>query len=126
VSRKDNRKTVQVPGNADNPAVLDREHLARYTMQNPELEREIIGLFLTQLPSVLDMVRTSRDQAKWKLATHTLKGSAVAVGAARIAEVARQLEDMAASGSEPLRRKLLARLDREVADFRDIAERLYR
>ena len=32
------------------PEVFDRAHLSHYTMQNADLEREIIGLFLMQLP----------------------------------------------------------------------------
>ena len=30
--------------------VFDRAHLSHYTMQNADLEREILGLFLMQLP----------------------------------------------------------------------------
>ena len=53
--------------------VLDRAHLVHYTMENPALEREIIELFLSQLPVALANLKGASSQAEWKLATHTLK-----------------------------------------------------
>jgi len=73
-------------------SVLDRAHLSRYTMENPELEREIIGLFLRQLPNTLAMLREAQNLADWKLAAHTLKGSAAAIGAMEINRLAVALE----------------------------------
>ena len=72
--------------------VFDRAHLVRYTMESPELEREIIALFLAQLPSTMAMLREAGSAPAWKLATHTLKGSAAAVGAKRINQLASDLE----------------------------------
>ena len=72
--------------------ILDRGHLARYTMENPDLEREIIELFLSQLSATLAMLKEARKAADWKLATHTLKGSAAAVGAGEINRLALALE----------------------------------
>jgi hypothetical protein len=39
------------------PVIFDRAHLAQYTMDSPELEREIIGLFVAQLPVILDRLQ---------------------------------------------------------------------
>ena len=61
--------------------VFDREHLARYTLDSPDLEREIVGLFVAQLPSILDHLFAAKSCEEWRFATHTLKGSAQAVGA---------------------------------------------
>jgi len=62
------------------PMVFDRGHLVRYTMESPELEREIVGLFVAQLPSILDRLFTAQSSEDWRFATHTLKGSAQAIG----------------------------------------------
>lgn len=106
--------------------VLDREHLSRYTMDCEELEREIVGLFLTQLPSIMDLLKGAADEAGWRLATHTLKGSALAMGAVRIAEIAKQLElTTIPSGQEP-KMVLISVLDREIILFRQEVALLYR
>jgi HPt (histidine-containing phosphotransfer) domain-containing protein len=95
-------------------AVLDREHLSHYTMGNERLAAEIVGLFLAQVPSILVMLRSATSPEDWKLATHTLKGSAVAVGAMRIARIAAELEKLDISEGKA-RLPLIAALDTEIA-----------
>ena len=89
------RRSQQLGGQQQDtdPAILDLEHLRRYTMGSPELERELIGLFLKQLPSLTDELRHACDIKEWRFATHTLKGSARVVGAIGIAEIAELMED---------------------------------
>ena len=41
--------------------VLDRNHLARYTLSEPELEREVLGLFVERLPVSLAALYESAD-----------------------------------------------------------------
>ena len=72
--------------------ILDREHLARYTLGDVELEQEVLGLFIGQVPETVTMLRDSLDARAWTLAAHTIKGSARAVGAWRLADVAEQAE----------------------------------
>jgi HPt (histidine-containing phosphotransfer) domain-containing protein len=92
-------------------------------MESDELAGEIVGLFLTQLPTILDMFRTAASEADWKFAIHTLKGSAVTVGAMRIAAIAVQLGALTAADSDA-RQRLIAALDAEIAAFRDAAQKL--
>lgn len=105
--------------------VLDRAHLARYTMENRELEREIIALFLQQLPATTAMLKTAATQADWKLAAHTLKGSAAAVGATRINALAAELEKWAFDADHDPVENLLAALDRAIAQFRRAVGRIH-
>ncbi|MBC8037807.1 MAG: Hpt domain-containing protein [Rhizobiales bacterium] len=105
---------------------LDRAHLAHYTMENPDLEREIIALFLQQLPATTAMLKAAGNQADWKLAAHTLKGSAAAVGAARINALAVELEKCVFGAAPSVIKDLLAALDRAVTQFRKAAGRIYR
>jgi HPt (histidine-containing phosphotransfer) domain-containing protein len=73
---------------------IDRKHLARYTMGDAGLEREILALFVGQAPMTIDRLRLADSDKAWREAAHTLKGSARAVGAWRLAtaaEVAEQL-----------------------------------
>jgi HPt (histidine-containing phosphotransfer) domain-containing protein len=98
--------------------VFDQPHLAHYTMHNADLEREIIGLFLAQLP---DLFAKLRDGVEWTLYTHTLKGSARAVGAMQIADVASLLET-APPADRPA---MLEALEMCISRFMDRAKELY-
>lgn len=112
-------------GGPDSASILDRVHLQKYTMASAELEREIIGLFRGQLPATLAQLRAVQSPADWKLVTHTLKGSAVAVGAAAIASLAAALEQPACFADGRQRQALLDQLVAAVAEFEALAQRLY-
>jgi HPt (histidine-containing phosphotransfer) domain-containing protein len=72
-------------------AVLDRDHLARMTFGDESLEREILQLFDRQAELLLRRIRVSEPAAIVTLA-HTLKGSAVGIGARRVACAAESAE----------------------------------
>jgi HPt (histidine-containing phosphotransfer) domain-containing protein len=71
---------------------LDRTHLSRQTFGDRKLEREVLDLFRTQSPIYLGRVKAARSESEWREAVHTLKGSARAIGAWRIAEAAERAE----------------------------------
>ncbi len=71
---------------------VDLKHLRRYTLGDPALEREILELFINQLPQTIAALAGAVNQKEWKIAAHTLKGSGRAVGAWRIARIAEQAE----------------------------------
>ncbi len=104
---------------------LDRAHLAHYTMENRELECEIIALFLEQLPTTMAMLKTAARPADWKLAAHTLKGSAAAVGAARINALAIEIEKCVFGKDRKAIQELLTALEQAVTQFRRAASRIY-
>ena len=107
------------------PVIFDRAHLAQYTMDSPELEREIIGLFIAQLPSILDRLQNGDSSADWRIATHTLKGSALAIGACKIGDLAKKLEPVNNPEQDAKRKKLLSGLVRAVNEFDEMARQLY-
>jgi HPt (histidine-containing phosphotransfer) domain-containing protein len=94
-------------------------------MDSPELEREIIGLFVAQLPAILDRLQNVSSREDWRIATHTLKGSALAVGAYKIGELAKKLEPVNSPEQDAKRKKLLSGLVRAVDEFDEMARRLY-
>jgi HPt (histidine-containing phosphotransfer) domain-containing protein len=106
--------------------VLDRAHLAHYTMENSALEREIIELFLSQLPVTLANLKEASNQTEWKLATHTLKGSAAAVGATRINGIAAELETLVFDVDVKVSSELIASLEKAIGQFCKMAARIYR
>ncbi len=105
---------------------LDRAHLTRYTMENQELEREIIALFLQQLPTTSAMLKTAESEADWKFAVHTLKGSAAAGGALHINALAAELENYGFRENREAIQRLLMALDRAFVQFRRAVGRIHR
>ena len=87
---------------------VDLVHLSRYTLGERDLEREVLELFCTQSLVCLDQLKRCPSDDDWKNLTHTLKGSARAVGAWRVAEAAERAEPLA---GEDLARTRAARIE---------------
>ena len=82
-----------VPGGADTAAPpIDLAHLARYTLGNRALDREILELFAGQAPQTIERLRAAETARQWHEAAHTMKGSARAVGAFALADLAETVE----------------------------------
>lgn len=77
-------------GTSEQP--IDMAHLRRYTMGDRALEREILDLFIGQAPVTFSRLRAAGGEREWREAAHTLKGSARAVGAHRLARTAEACE----------------------------------
>lgn len=92
-------------------APIDRAHLARYTLGSADLEREILGLFLAQLPLSIEQLRFAATDREWQIAAHTIKGSARAVGAWQVARLAAEAEKIPGDGDADARASMLARLE---------------
>jgi HPt (histidine-containing phosphotransfer) domain-containing protein len=73
---------------------VDLVHLSRYTLGERELERELLELFCAQSFRYLDLLKQCESDKDWKDLVHTLKGSAHAVGAWRVAEAAERAEPL--------------------------------
>ncbi|MED7641675.1 UNVERIFIED_CONTAM: Hpt domain-containing protein, partial [Lactobacillus acidophilus] len=93
---------------------IDFGHLRRYTLGDEALEREILGLFLTHTPQTLDVLRQSVNAIEWRAAAHGIKGSARAVGAHLVAELA-AVAEAAYPEDEALRQGQLTALAEAIA-----------
>ena len=71
---------------------VDFAYLKRFTFGNRELEREVLYLFAQSMPGYLEALRGAATPKAWHDAAHTLKGSARAVGAWRVARAAEMAE----------------------------------
>jgi HPt (histidine-containing phosphotransfer) domain-containing protein len=85
---------------------IDLIHLARQTMGDRDLETELLGLFVRQAGQI--MARLSADlpgdSIPWRAdLAHTLKGSARAIGATRVAIKAEIYEVQARDGNPNLK-----------------------
>ena len=95
---------VPTGGDTDrmSPNAIDQDHLRRYTMGDQQLELEVLNLFAGELPKTLGSLRAARTDMEWKIAAHTLKGSARAVGAWRVAAAAVAAEKSPLSVYDPV------------------------
>ena len=75
---------------------IDRAHLARMTFGEAALERELLELFDRQAAILVARMHAS-DAATVAALAHTLKGSAVGVGASEVATAAAAVE----AGADP-------------------------
>ncbi len=73
----------------DDPPI-DLQHLGRMTLGEPGLEREVLSMFATQSRDLIE--RLAKLPGDAAALAHTLKGSARAIGAFRVAEAALHFE----------------------------------
>jgi HPt (histidine-containing phosphotransfer) domain-containing protein len=81
---------------------IDLAYLARFTLGNTALEHEVLQLFSDQVPLYLQALRDARCRKSWREAAHTIKGSASAVGAWRLARFAEMAEQVDVEASAAL------------------------
>ncbi len=105
-------------GQARDAAPFDPQLLQAAAGDDPELAREIVGIFLGELPTLIGRLHAAArdaDAALLRAAAHELKGSARTVGARRLSALAERLEAQAADGR--IAGELLARLEAERGEF---------
>ncbi len=104
-------RLAETVSNRDEPAAggfdppLDLVHLARQCLGDHELEAELLGLFRLQAPALTAQLSDPSPlslESKAKIA-HKLRGSALSVGAGRVARAAWRIEEMASALSLPSR-----------------------
>jgi HPt (histidine-containing phosphotransfer) domain-containing protein len=107
---------TDVGGDPDSAGAIDLQHLRRYTLGDARLELEILWLFIGQAPSTVDALKQARTDKEWLSAAHTLKGSARAVGAWRLAKLAEQAERLGGPRDREVCDSLLGQLDVAAAE----------
>jgi len=78
------------PDNSSSPAI-DIEHLSRMTLGERSLEREVLALFDRQAEMLLPRIRLGESDLA-AASVHTLKGSALGIGAFKVASAAEAVE----------------------------------
>lgn len=95
---------------------VDLVHLARQTFGNKDLETEVLLLFLRQSALMMQRFETGADARGWRETAHTVRGSALGIGAWKVADAARAVETMPLPPTDPAARAALAELARAVED----------
>lgn len=102
------------PPLAPDDGPIDLQHLARMTLGDAALEQQVLGMFASQAASLVATLMALPAEAG--ALAHTLKGSARAIGAFRVAECAEALETAIRQGANPA--KCQIELKEAVADAR--------
>lgn len=84
-------KEMVSPALAPSDDVIDLDHLSRMTLGERSLEREVLELFGRQAEILLPRIAAG-SQTLAAAAAHTLKGSAMSIGAWRVARAAEAVE----------------------------------
>jgi HPt (histidine-containing phosphotransfer) domain-containing protein len=120
------------PPLAPDDGPLDSGHLARMTLGDAGLEREVLAMFSGQAVHLMARLATLAPGGRSSEAgssailplAHTLKGSAQAIGAFRVADAAEALEAAIRNGDEPA--EALAGLKDAVAEARTAIDAILR
>jgi len=89
--------------------IIDEQHLARMTLGDSRLEREVLELFLKQAAQVLGRI-AAESPASAAEGAHALKGSARGIGAWRLARAAQTFEQALANADEIQIKEALSKL----------------
>ena len=87
------------PPLAPDDGPIDTEHLQRMTLGDASLEREVLAMFSAQAAGLIGTLGALPANAG--ALAHTLKGSAHAIGAFRVADAAGRLETLIRNGGDP-------------------------
>ena len=80
---------------------IDFDHLNKYVGGDAGLTREIFGLFRNQVEMWGKGLKADAEDEVWASVTHSLKGSARAVGAMSLAEACEKAEVLIGDGRRP-------------------------
>ncbi|ANM31119.1 hypothetical protein ABI59_18390 [Acidobacteria bacterium Mor1] len=101
---------------SDRPT-FDQEFVLNQTGGDQELMGEVLALFLTETPRMLEDVRaavTSGDAGTVERTAHRLKGSLVAIAAQPAADEALRLETLGRQGEVASASQVLSCLEQEI------------
>jgi HPt (histidine-containing phosphotransfer) domain-containing protein len=110
------------PPLAPDDGPIDIEHLGRMTLGDASLEQEVLAMFSAQSVGLIRSLAALPADAG--ALAHTLKGSARAIGAFRVADAAESVEALIRNGDDPS--EALAELKDAVAQARTAIDALLR
>jgi lysophospholipase L1-like esterase len=122
--RRVQRLPAAAPQALANPPALDVEFLDNATFDDIALRTEIIDLFRQQIKTLCDQLAVPVNGKSWDYLTHTLKGSASAVGAGELAALAERWEAEVFPASGAARLALITELAKCFSAFNAVADQL--
>jgi len=83
--------------------VMDWDRLELFTDGDPEEEKMLINLFVTNADETIELIKQQIDTGnseEWENATHRLKGSAANLGAKNLADICSKAEESSTESKE--------------------------
>jgi hypothetical protein len=93
---------------------VDLVHLARYTLGNNSIEREVLSLFRTQSNLFLQRLKEAVSKTARQKAAHTIKDSALEIGAWQIARTAEDAEWLEADAYSERQGRIIQDLEQRI------------
>ena len=90
----------------DSETEIDFDHLNQYVDGDIALTKEVFGLFKNQVDMWSKALSADSDDSVWSGLTHSLKGTARAIGAIRLADVCEKAEDLIGGNARPAARQV--------------------
>ena len=114
------------PPLAPDDGPIDCGHLERMTLGDAGLTREVLAMFSAQAVGLIGRLQSAEESlpSDAPALAHTLKGSARAIGAFRVADAAETLEVAIRNGDDPA--EALAGLKHAVAEARAAIDAMLR
>lgn len=113
---------ARVAGRASPEAPIDLVQLATNTLGNRDLEVQVLHLFKSQSRMTMERLESETDTAIRMDLIHTLKGSARAIGAQRVATACESLEGTMQSAADAPTERLVAAVDEANGYISDLLE----
>ena len=106
----------------DSETEIDFDHLNQYVAGDPELTAEVFGLFKNQVDMWGRSLVAEADDDTWEAITHSLRGTALAVGAIKLAALLTKAEELIGEGKRPGSREVAVqniefRISRTIAEI---------
>lgn len=106
----------------DSTPEIDFDHLNQYVAGDISLTKEIFGLFKNQVDMWSKQLRPDAEDEIWGALTHSLKGTARAIGAVQLAQVCENAESLVGEGRSLSARqvaveRLETRIDRAMIEI---------
>jgi HPt (histidine-containing phosphotransfer) domain-containing protein len=85
----------------DSETEIDFDHLNQYVGGDASLTAEVFGLFKHQVEMWGRALVVAADDDTWESVTHSLRGTALAVGATKLAALCEKAEELVGEGNRP-------------------------
>ena len=85
----------------DSETEIDFDHLNQYVGSDPDLTAEVFGLFKHQVDMWGRALNVDADDDTWESVTHSLRGTALAVGATKLAALCEKAEELIGADNRP-------------------------
>jgi HPt (histidine-containing phosphotransfer) domain-containing protein len=106
--------------------VFDSQEFAKITLGNADLARRVILIFLKDTPGRIDAMKAAFAQGQKpdvERLAHSVKGSAITLGGARLSGIAAEIENASKAGRSGALELLLPGLDHEFGLLKAVLEK---